>query len=349
MTVFLFIFFVCVSYIIFLNNFYVSKNFLLDKPLEVDHKSSSSKNLPQIGGIYLFTTFLTVSFFFKIKIIKPEFFFFFFLLTILGIYSDYNHFFKASKRFLYQLIIVILFIFFFNLKINNTQIYFINYLININIIVNYFFTAFCILILINGTNFTDGKNGLVIGNYILIFFFYYMLLKSDPGNKQLLDFLKYLILILLALFLFNIFGFCLLGDNGNYFLSFFTAVFVISFFNSYSSFNPIVVLNLLWYPAFENFFSILRRYFQKKKIFKPDKLHFHNLLNLFIIRLFKMKQEISTTNNTTTGVLINIFLFIFLLISYLVYPSTVLLVLCLCLAILFYLIFYFYFIYYLKK
>jgi UDP-N-acetylmuramyl pentapeptide phosphotransferase/UDP-N-acetylglucosamine-1-phosphate transferase len=347
--IFLLTFFVCVVYIISLNNFYLSKNFLLDKPLEVDHKSPSSKNLPQIGGIYLFTTFLTVTFFFKTKIIKPEFFFFFFFLTILGIYSDYNNFFKASKRFLYQLIIVLLFIFFFNLKINNTQIYFINYLININIFINYFFTAFCILILINGTNFTDGKNGLVIGNYILIYLFFYMLLKTDPGNKQLLDLLKYLILILLALFLFNIFGFCLLGDNGNYFLSFFTSIFVIFLFNSYSSFNPIVVLNLLWYPAFENFFSILRRYFQNKKIFKPDNLHFHNLLNLFIIRLFKMKHEVNTLNNSATGVLINIFLSFFLLIAYLVYPSSVLLILCLFLSILFYLIFYFYFIYYLKK
>ena len=110
--IFLLAFFVCVIYIIFLNNFYLSKKFLLDKPLEVDHKSPSSKNLPQIGGIYLFTTFLTATFFFETKIIKPEFFFFFFFLTILGIYSDYNNFFKASKRFLYQLIIVTLFIFF---------------------------------------------------------------------------------------------------------------------------------------------------------------------------------------------------------------------------------------------
>ena len=61
--IFLLAFFVCVIYIIFLNNFYLSKKFLLDKPLEVDHKSPSSKNLPQIGGIYLFTTFLTVTFF----------------------------------------------------------------------------------------------------------------------------------------------------------------------------------------------------------------------------------------------------------------------------------------------
>jgi len=344
-----FTFFVCVIYIIFLNNFCTSKNFLLDKPFEADHKSPNSKNLPQIGGVYLFTTFLTITFFFKTEIIKSEFFIFFFFLTILGIYSDYNNFFKVSKRFSYQLIIVILFIFFFNLKINNTQIYFINYLINTNIIINYFFTVFCILILINGTNFIDGKNGLVIGNYILIYFFFYMILKSDPGSKQLLDLLKYLILILLVLLLFNFLGFCLLGDSGSYFLSFFTAIFVILFFNSYSNFNPIVVLNLLWYPAFENFFSILRRYFQGKKIFKPDKLHFHNLLNLFIIRLFKMKNEIKTLNNSSTGFLINIFLSIFLLIAYLVYPSSVLLILCLFLSILFYLIFYFYFIYYLKK
>ena len=56
------------------------------------------------------------------------------------------------------------------------------------------------------------------------------------------------------------------------------AFFVISFININSSISPLLALNLLWYPAFENLFTIVRRLHINKKIYVADKQHFHTLL-----------------------------------------------------------------------
>jgi len=335
-------------FIILLIFFYKKNFFLLDNPKLSNHKNFTSNNLAQIGGSYLFISFLTVFYFNELSIMKIEFFLFFLLFTILGVFSDINNLFSPSRRFFFQFFIVLLFIFLFDIKINNTQIPFINYFLKKNIFISYFFTIFCILVLVNGTNFIDGKNGLVIGNYILIFIFLLILIKNNLTDIYVLENIYLLILILFIIFLFNIFNFCILGDNGSYFLSFFTAIFVISYFNKYSNLNPIFALNLLWYPAFENFFSIIRRLLQKKKISTPDRLHLHNLINLFVIKIFKLKEK-SILGNSLTSILINLFFFILLLISYQFYPNSLLLIFSLIFNMAIYLFFYFYIINYLKK
>jgi hypothetical protein len=64
---------------------------------------------------------------------------------------------------------------------------------------------------------------------------------------------------------------------------------------------------LLWYPAFENLFSILRKLISKKNPTKPDNLHLHQLLFSFL----KNKNNKGITyNNTLTGNIINFFNFI---------------------------------------
>ena len=50
------------------------------------------------------------------------------------------------------------------LQIYSTKIYFLDLILE-NIWISFFFTTFCILIAINGTNFIDGLNGLVLGYY----------------------------------------------------------------------------------------------------------------------------------------------------------------------------------------
>ena len=58
-------------------------------------------------------------------------------------------------------------------------------------------------------------------------------------------------------------------NNNNYFIS------------------PYFIALLLWYPAFENLFSIIRKRIVKKDPLKPDNLHFHQLLFNF----FETKQN----------------------------------------------------------
>jgi len=59
------------------------------------------------------------------------------------------------------------FLFFFDIKISSIRIEFLDYLIQHKVI-NLFFATFCILIVINGSNFMDGVNTLVAGYFMLI-------------------------------------------------------------------------------------------------------------------------------------------------------------------------------------
>ena len=72
------------------------------------------------------------------------------------------------KRFFIQALVITIFIFQFKNNVANTNILFLDFFLEYKII-SYFFTIYCFLILINGTNFIDGLNGLVLGYYFLSF------------------------------------------------------------------------------------------------------------------------------------------------------------------------------------
>ena len=50
-----------------------------------------------------------------------------------------------------------------------------------------------------------------------------------------------------------------MGDSGAYILGLFFGFTLIHFSNDNIDISPIYILVLLWYPAFENLFSILRK------------------------------------------------------------------------------------------
>ena len=76
----------------------------------------------------------------------------------------------------------------------------------------------------------------------------------------------YLIIFLSIVFLLNFLNKIYLGDAGSYLISFLTAYFLLDFYSNNDSISPYFICLLLWYPAFENLFSILRRFSLKKKI-----------------------------------------------------------------------------------
>ena len=58
---------------------------------------------------------------------------------------------------------------------------------------------------------------------------------------------------------------------------------------------------MLWYPVFENLFSLSRRFLSKNKISLADKLHLHQL----IFRFLRSKTEIKDDRiNTLSGFII---------------------------------------------
>ena len=76
-----------------------------------------------------------------------------------------------------------------------------------NFYFKFIFSIFCILILINGSNFIDGLNGLLIGYFLIVIYFMYNMgilehLNLDGKDYQFLFFGIIIILALLKILLF---------------------------------------------------------------------------------------------------------------------------------------------------
>jgi len=287
--------------------FFQSKYLILvDTPGNAKHKLNYNKNIPLSGGIYLFLAILGNSLFsvFQYKNYILILFLFFFL--ILGICSDVKKEFTPRTRFFFQTMMVILLIISLDLKINKTHVFFIDYFINNNIF-NLIFTSFCVLVLLNGSNFCDGVNCNVVGYYLIVAISIYF-----SGLPTLTSFiaLETIISIFFIFYIFNLFKKSFLGDNGVYVISIFMSIYVIEFINFNNSISALLALNLLWYPAFENLFSIIRRSLGNEKVQKADRHHLHILIFEKIA-----KNNNITVSNSLTGIFINIFMFIGIFLS----------------------------------
>ena len=81
---------------------------------------------------------------------------------------------SPKKRFLYQSILVLTSVVLLNLEISSSRLEFFDKLLEYSAF-NIIFTSFCLLILINGSNFVDGLNGLLLTYMISVIFVLYNL------------------------------------------------------------------------------------------------------------------------------------------------------------------------------
>ena len=331
-----------ISLLILVNFFFKKKSFLVDNKNLVHKSFTSKESVPLSGGIVIF---------FNLALFSNNHFIllFFFLIFILGIFSDLLIITKPLQKFIVQFLVVFFFLNFLDLKVLSTKIYFIDFLIKNNLFA-ILFTSFCLLILINGTNFIDGINTLVCGYYILIIL---TILYVCSQNKLLIynfDSFYYLFLSLLVIYFFNFSSKVYLGDSGSFLLSFLIGYYLINFCNDNLNLiqfiSPIFILLLLWYPAFENLFSIIRKIIIKKHPSEPDNLHMHHLLFNFIK---KKNNKTIIYNNTLTGNIINLFNLIGFAVSSKFYYHNEYLVYIIIFNVLFYTVVYFYFYKKLKK
>ena len=290
--------FLTIFFIILIFNFLFNKfNLIKDKKDTSLHKRFIENRFepPFSGGIFIMLSiviYLNVSLIFKFLLLS---------IFLIGFFSDLNLFKSINLRFYLQFILVVLTLYFSDLYIQSIRIEFIDNLLN-----NYFFkvflTTFCVLILINGSNFLDGVNTLVIGYYALVLYF---VSTIDSPNISFIsdDFINLLIFSLLILLVLNCFNQLLLGDNGSYLVSVFVGIYLIDLTNNNVLISPYFVMNLLWYPAYETLFSIIRKVLTKKSALSPDNLHLHQLVYLYV------KDKISNKYhaNSLSGVMINIY------------------------------------------
>tara|TARA_Y100000816_G_scaffold29607_1_gene18913 strand:+ start:222 stop:1253 length:1032 start_codon:yes stop_codon:yes gene_type:complete len=282
-------------------------NILKDNALSSSHKKIINiDNSPVlIGGIFLFCCMLIFisNNFTSLKIFSL-------LILCLGILSDRNIIHNPQIRIVIQILILIIFVKTNKLQIGEIRIEFFDSLLQ-NGYFNIFFTVFCLAILLNGSNFIDGLNGLATGYYLLIFsvIFYLYFSNSSIKINNLIEF-KTLIICMLIFLAFNIFGKCFLGDGGAYLISFLAGYFLIKFYNLNLLISPYFIALLLWYPAFETLFSLIRRSVSKFNVSSADNLHLHHLI------LFYLKTKILNNYiNPITSMLIIFYNLIIFIIS----------------------------------
>ena len=152
-------------FLIFLINFFFTKKNLLPNYSGDIHQKFFNKNKIQLsGGIFLIPILLIVTYGQSIILIISIF-----SIFLLGLFSDIGFFSSAKLRFLIQSIIIFLFLFYSNISLTSVRIDSFDFILE-NYFFSLFFTLFCLMILINGTNFIDGLNGLVLTYYLIIIF-----------------------------------------------------------------------------------------------------------------------------------------------------------------------------------
>ena len=289
--------------IYFLNEF-IRKVDLLKSNTGFVHQLFTNNSVPLTGGIFIILPVLF--FFYKFSFIFLASYIF---LFVLGILSDLNILNKVNLRFFLQIFIVTTYVFITELQVLPTRIEFIDDKFS-GTYVSLFFTIFCLLILINGSNFIDGLNGLFIGYALIVFFIIFKLdLFLELGqqkNFKEIEFI-YFISILIFLYLINLNNKLFLGDSGTYSLSFLIGVILIKIYNLSSNISPYFIILLLWYPCFENLFSIIRKSLSKKNPLEPDNFHLHQLIFTFLNKKFNFNK---LTSNNLSSILINTFNFI---------------------------------------
>ena len=285
-------------------NFILNKNNFLQSLTGDKHQLFIEKNnVPLSGGVILFI--LSILFF-----IEKMDFFYFLIIFLIGILSDIKILKSAKIRFLLQGITIFFLVVNFDLYVNDIRVPLINYLLE-HTIFSYIFFTFCLLIVTNGTNFIDGLNGLVINYYllILILIFNMEVITETMNIRELI--LNYII-ILIYLLLFNFLNKLYLGDSGSYLLGVSIGSLLIFIYKEISFISPFFVVLLLWYPCFENLFSIIRKKRFNLSPLNADNKHLHHLLFHYINSNHNFTKIFS---NNVSSVLINLVNVIFFVIG----------------------------------
>tara|TARA_Y100000816_G_C26097196_1_gene580847 strand:- start:1051 stop:2100 length:1050 start_codon:yes stop_codon:yes gene_type:complete len=286
------------SIFFYLLNYSFKKNqIFIDKVKISEHKKfTKENNVPFTGGIFfLFAIFYLLESFNLVN------FTILFLIFLLGVFSDLNITKSPVTRILIQSILILIYLVVNDLVVTNTRINIFDNILKNYKLISVLFTFFCVIVLINGTNFIDGVNNLASGYYFVVFLNLIFLTNITDINIE--QYFLFQFLFFLGIFLiFNFFSQSFLGDNGSYLLGFFVGFYLIAFYINQESISPYYIILLLWYPAYENLFSIVRRlFFERKKVKKADNLHLHHLLFKFLSKFLGKNKFL----NSLTGLLIN--------------------------------------------
>lgn len=301
--------------LILLANFLLVKNYnllFLKKTKDSEFYKPQAfhfKSTPRIGGFLIFvflTPFLIIFYnknLFSFQVITLGAFFF-----LLGFLSDLKINIKPELRLFFMLIVSFFIIYFLDIRIFNAQLSILNNLINSHKIISSIFVCLALLFVINGCNFIDGFNGLLIIHSIIILVILYFINSQNSNDAHIKYFILFSLIICFSVLFFNfpkakIF----LGDSGAYLLGSIVSLTVIELSNLNKIISPFFFASILFYIFFEVFFSFFRKIiFLRSSPLRPDKKHLHMLLFKFIFSKVKKIEKA----NYLTSISVNFFYFI---------------------------------------
>tara|TARA_B100001057_G_scaffold286865_1_gene286993 strand:+ start:1062 stop:2084 length:1023 start_codon:yes stop_codon:yes gene_type:complete len=287
-------YFIYLLLIILISLFLKRKGLLLNYSGD-NHQSFSNKgNIPLSGGIFLI---FPIIFFYSNDLILVSFFSIIFLI---GFFSDRKILISPKRRFIIQVITILTFVIIADLKILSSRIDLFDIMLS-NQVFAYFFSTFCLLILVNGSNFIDGLNGLLISYSLLVIYIlsFLGLISDQIISDQNFDLILWLMLLVLFL---NIFNILMIGDSGAYLLGLLLGFLIITSHTNNLDVSPYFYISIIWYPCFENLFSILRKLNKNSSPLNPDNKHLHQLVFFFIKK--RLKLSVIFSNNLSSAILI---------------------------------------------
>jgi len=144
--------------------------------------------------------------------------------------------------------------------------------------------------LANGSNLTDGVNGLCAMIYLSILGSL-LFLAYQLGDNTIMMVILMMIFLITAFLCFNYpKGQIFLGDLGAYVLAFLTGIIAILFFGRHGDISPWFAVLILIYPMTEVTFSIMRRLYRRQPVFAPDLKHLHIKIFYFLRKIPEIKR-----------------------------------------------------------
>ena len=327
--IFNYIFFVILAFLI---NLILRKNNFLINNTGQDHQTYTvDEKIPLSGGVLILIFFYYYYNSFDLRFLSYLTIFF-----LIGLLSDLNLIKSPIYRFIIQSLLILVLIFDLSITIQDIRIEYLNNFLD-NKYFNIFFIFLCFSILLNGTNFMDGNNGLSIGYYLIILLIIFKLIEDQRINYEIKILYPFIVILLILLF-FNLFNKLYIGDNGVYLLVIFCGYTLIDIYSKNPNISPYFIVNLLWYPAFETLFSILRKLNYGFSPMSPDTRHLHHMIFKVYNKKLNFKNKVS---NSLTGVSINIYNFLILFSASMYLRETKIQVLCIFISVIIYSTLYF--------
>ena len=275
--------------LIFLNRFLISKKFFLDNNLN-KKQAVHSKVIPRSGGLVLiFTLFIVIIFnYFVYNFNYFNYLPILFGIFLIGLIDDYGIKFNPFLRFLFLIVVCLLYFNFFDISLRTTGIGVLDSLIN-NYNIDFIIITICFLILINGSNFIDGVNVNLSFHYISILAILFYLF-FDTNNFGINILILSTILTFIVFSFYNMKNKIFFGDGGAYLAGTLLGLLIVEILGQNTFISPFFFLIVTTYIGSEVLISFIRRIFSKNNVTIADFNHLHS----YLFKIYKNTTDLNT-------------------------------------------------------